>query len=261
MARSFWCCFLLVSFFFASLAAQDVLSADVAEDVMQDYLIHKVDPVPPADAVHVQGTVILKAIIDTKGSVINLRVVSGHPLLLPAAIEAVRFWKFRPYYIGGSAVNVTTTIHLNFGQPEKQATQATTPDSTADATAPWSGLNIGTPPPAPTPSAATPQSERVRIPSDQAVTLLKQWKPPVYPPSAHDQGIEGKVALLVTIDKKGNVSAVKMINGDDDLLVPAAINAVKKWKYKPYLVNQVPTEFETVVEVSFALPDCCRVIE
>jgi protein TonB len=67
----------------------------------------------------IQGTVLLKAVIGADGTVRELRVINGHPLLAPAAIEAVKRWKYRPYYVKGKPVEVETTVTVSF-RLEKQ---------------------------------------------------------------------------------------------------------------------------------------------
>ena len=62
----------------------------------------------------VQGTVTLRAIIATNGSIANLQLVEGHPFLVSAAIDAVRQWRYRPYMLSGVPVEVETTIFVNF---------------------------------------------------------------------------------------------------------------------------------------------------
>jgi protein TonB len=61
-----------------------------------------------------QGTVKFEATISKDGSIINLAVVSGPPLLIPAAMEAVKQWKYRPTLLNGEPVEVLTTIDVNF---------------------------------------------------------------------------------------------------------------------------------------------------
>ena len=79
-------------------------------------LIHRVQPqYPPlARSVRVQGSVVLAAVIGKEGAIENLRLISGHPMLVPAAIEAVRQWRYRPYILNGEAVEVETQITVNF---------------------------------------------------------------------------------------------------------------------------------------------------
>jgi protein TonB len=76
---------------------------------------------------------------------------------------------------------------------------------------------------------------------------------PSYPPNALHMGIEGQVQLLATISKTGDISSVKILSGDA-ALVHAAVDAVKQWKYKPYLLDGSPVEIQTQVTVNFKLP-------
>lgn len=79
-------------------------------------LIRKVQPTYPALArsVRIQGVVLLQAIISKEGTIANLRVLSGHPMLTAAAIDAVRQWRYRPYVLNGTPVEVETQITVNF---------------------------------------------------------------------------------------------------------------------------------------------------
>lgn len=88
----------------------------VSQGVSTGLLINKVPPDYPADAreARVQGQVILQALIDKNGDVEKLTLVSGHPLLAPAAIEAVKQWKYKPYLLNGQPVKVETQILVNF---------------------------------------------------------------------------------------------------------------------------------------------------
>jgi protein TonB len=62
----------------------------------------------------VQGQVLLTAIISKDGSIQDLRVLSGHPLLVQAALDAVRQWRYKPYLLNGEPVEVETTVTVNF---------------------------------------------------------------------------------------------------------------------------------------------------
>ena len=76
----------------------------------------KVLPVYPplARQAHVQGTVILNADISKDGAVESLKEVSGHPMLIPAAIDAVKQWRYKPYLLNGEPVAMTTQVVVNF---------------------------------------------------------------------------------------------------------------------------------------------------
>ncbi len=79
-------------------------------------LLHKVQPIYPpiARQARVQGSVQLRAIISKTGTIENLVVVSGHPMLSAAAIEAVRQWRYRPYLLNNEPIEVETEITVNF---------------------------------------------------------------------------------------------------------------------------------------------------
>ncbi len=88
----------------------------VSQGVSQGLLIHKVQPAYPplARQARIQGTVVLQALIGKDGAIQNLHVVSGHPMLTGAALDAVKQWRYKPYYLNGEPVEVETTINVNF---------------------------------------------------------------------------------------------------------------------------------------------------
>jgi periplasmic protein TonB len=100
------------------------------------------------------------------------------------------------------------------------------------------------------PKIATPQ--RVRVSSGVQSGLLIRKVPPTYPPLARAARIQGTVILQAQISKDGNIENLQLISGHP-MLAPAAIEAVKQWKYKPYLLNGDPVEVETQVQVNFTL--------
>ncbi|MBI3934454.1 MAG: energy transducer TonB [Acidobacteria bacterium] len=84
--------------------------------VMTAKLTYQPKPIYPelARRIRVQGTVRLQAIISQDGSIENLTVLSGHPLLIPAALDAVGQWRYQPTLLNGQPVEVETTIDVNF---------------------------------------------------------------------------------------------------------------------------------------------------
>jgi periplasmic protein TonB len=84
--------------------------------MMEGNLVHRVQPDYPALArqVRVQGQVVLRAMISREGAIENLQVLSGHPMLIPAAVDAVRQWRYRPYVLNGEPVEVETQVTVNF---------------------------------------------------------------------------------------------------------------------------------------------------
>jgi periplasmic protein TonB len=88
----------------------------VSQGVTQGLLLRKVQPAYPplARQARIQGSVLLQAEISKDGSIENLHLISGHPMLAPAAIEAVKQWKYRPYILNGEPVEVDTQITVIF---------------------------------------------------------------------------------------------------------------------------------------------------
>ncbi|MFZ0417830.1 MAG: TonB family protein [Candidatus Sulfotelmatobacter sp.] len=88
----------------------------VSMGVTSGLLIRKVNPTYPplARQARISGTVILRAVISKDGSIENLSLVSGHPMLAPAAIDAVKQWKYKPYLLNGEPVEVDTEVQVNF---------------------------------------------------------------------------------------------------------------------------------------------------
>jgi len=88
----------------------------VSQGVSTGLLIKKVTPNYPqlAKQARIQGTVVLQAEISKEGTIQNLQLISGHPMLAPAAIEAVKQWRYKPYLLNGEPVAVETQVVVNF---------------------------------------------------------------------------------------------------------------------------------------------------
>jgi protein TonB len=88
----------------------------VSSGVAEGLKIHDVRPHYPREAQErrIQGDVILQATIDTNGNVANLKALQGDPILVEAAVNAVKKWKYRPYVLKGEPVEVATTIKIRF---------------------------------------------------------------------------------------------------------------------------------------------------
>jgi len=230
--------FLLITL--TSLAASQVHSDLIRtdENVMAGRLMKRVPPVYPplARQARIQGTVILKVRISKSGDVVNVQLVSGHPMLAPAAIEAVKQWKYDPYLLNGDPVVVETNVAINFTLSDKPPGEGV------------AGVVSNTPGNQTSPAVPL----RVRVSSGVAQGLLLSKVNPIYPDEAREERIQGVVVLQATIDKEGNVANLQLISGHP-LLAPPAIEAVKQWKYRPYLLNGTPVEVNTQVQVNFTL--------
>jgi TonB family protein len=100
----------------APSAEADPRRVRVSAGVTQRLKTHSVAPVYPPEAkiARIQGVVVLKVLISKEGTIEDLQVISGHPLLVPAAIGAVQQWRYRPYLLQGEPVKVETQIQVNF---------------------------------------------------------------------------------------------------------------------------------------------------
>jgi TonB family protein len=106
-----------------------------------------------------------------------------------------------------------------------------------------------------TANATLPKAAPTKLRISQGLTqgLVVKRVPPVYPLSALQLRREGTVELLATVSKSGSITNVKVVSGDPTL-AKAATEAVKQWKYRPYLLNGDPVEIETQISMIFKLP-------
>lgn len=102
-----------------------------------------------------------------------------------------------------------------------------------------------------TPVAPPPLAPPVRISHMNEGDLIHKVLP-VYPPIARTAGIQGQVVLLAEISKEGTIENLRVLAGHP-ILVPAAIAAVRQWRYRPYVLNNEPVEVETQITVNFSL--------
>ncbi len=141
----------------------------------------------------------------------------------------------------------------------KSGNPGTKPAAIADAPAPsLSGIApaetgalpnlVGSPGAGPTPVLQTPA-----VSQGVSQGLVVKRVQPTYPANARQARIEGAVQLMATISRNGDISAVKVVSGEPQL-AHAAVDAVKQWKYKPYLLNGSPVEIQTQVTINFKLP-------
>ena len=84
--------------------------------MMEGNLMLRVQPLYPplARQARIQGQVVIRAVISRNGMIENLQVLSGHPMLVQAAIDAVKQWRYRPYFLNGEPVEVETQVTVNF---------------------------------------------------------------------------------------------------------------------------------------------------
>lgn len=98
------------------IVQQPIVRQFRTSSMLEGSLLRKVQPVYPplAKGARIQGPVVLAAVISKAGTIENLRALSGHPMLVGAAIDAVSQWRYRPYILNGEPVEVETRIVVNF---------------------------------------------------------------------------------------------------------------------------------------------------
>lgn len=97
-----------------------------------------------------------------------------------------------------------------------------------------------------------PNVQRVRVSQGVTQGLLEKKVQPDYPPLARQARIQGSVVLRALISKTGKIENLQVVSGHP-MLTASAIQAVKQWQYKPYILNGQPVEVETNITVNFTL--------
>ena len=97
-------------------AATEKPQAQVPAEVMEKLLTHRVEPVYPTEArrANLQGVIALDIVVGRDGSVMSMHALNGPDLLVRAAMEALRWWKFEPYRVNGEPAVVETTVAVEF---------------------------------------------------------------------------------------------------------------------------------------------------
>ena len=171
------------------------------------------------------------------------------------------FTKFRGYFLGASLIAVSPERLDEAANALRQISfQSDEPNPACIA----GGENpkgiivgiIGTsqsPHPSNNLAPSSTSSGPVRLSPAAAQALLIHRTDAKYPGSAWRKGIEGKVEVKASVDKEGNVKEVALLSGDQHF-AQSALDAIKNWKYKPYLLQGQPVEFETTVAMEFKIP-------
>lgn len=187
--------------------------------------VHQVRPSypPAAKTQRIQGEVLLEVRVNEKGEVDNIGVIKGNALLVLPALDAVKQWKYSPYIKDGVAVPVSSHVVVNFALLD----------------AGTSGQQKAGP-------------SMVRVGGSVMAAQHEHRVEPVYPTEAKEKGVEGEVEFEIIIDEQGEVADVQVLSGNA-MLVSAAYEAVRQWRYKPVLLNGVPIRAKTTLKVKFEL--------
>lgn len=223
----------------------------IGAGVMAGQMLTHPHPAYPeaAKVAGVDGAVVLKAVISKEGHVEQLQVVSGPEMLRVSAIDAVRQWTYNPYLLNGEPRDVETTITVNYSLGNRSGTSIS-----GSSSSPGSSRSSGASGSASASSYSGPWigSNPHRVPPGVMAGQLLSQVTPVYPPEAKQKGIQGSVVLRATITTEGRVKNLELLSEPSDL-THSAIDAVRQWVYKPYLLNGEPQEVETTITVNYTL--------
>ena len=123
------------------------------------------------------------------------------------------------------------------------------PDGSPDGVIGGSNLTGAVPP---APPAPAPPPQRIRQGGSVQAAMLISQPMPAYPPLARQARIQGNVVLHAIISKDGRVEQLSVISGHP-LLIQAALDAVRQWRYHPTLLNNDPVEVDTTITVTFTM--------
>jgi len=117
-----WLLITSLSFMGASVPDTQPKRIRVSAKLMSEKLKYRVEPIYPEAAreYNIEGTVKLSAVIGTDGSVRSLVLQSGHPLLVAAALNAVKQWRYEPMFLNGDPVEVVTAIEVVVSASQKK---------------------------------------------------------------------------------------------------------------------------------------------
>lgn len=199
---------------------------EAPEDSTKYNLLETVDPEYPAELREqgVNGRVVVRILIDKQGTVISATGLEGNPALVDCTLKAVKQWKFRPYLLNGKTVEVQTTVTVDFSAEAPYVR----------ASKPYHG------------------PLKLRVSQGVAEARIVHRAELYYPQEAKEKHIQGDVILGLTIDEQGNVVDLVVLQGDP-ILTRAALNVVKQWKYKPFLLNGQPVQVETTAKISYRM--------
>jgi TonB family protein len=174
-----------------------------------------------------QGRVIAMMLVSENGDVENVQVFKADAMLSQAAEETIRQWKFKPVTKDGKAVPVIAKVTFNFalGNEDQQ------------------GI-------APDVAPATDFPQHVRVSQSVMQGLLLNKVNPEYPAAAKANHVQGVVTLAMMISKDGTITDVQVESGPPELTA-ASVDALRQWRYKPYLLLGRPVEVQATAQFNF----------
>ena len=216
-------------------------SATVAADSTKLEPIQTVKAIypPEAKAKGIEGTAVVKISVDETGSVDKTEVVSGDPVLAESCADALKQWKFKPYIKNGKPVRVAASLPCNFVPPSDTPPLVLVED-------------LSDRPKARNEEKST-SATSASLPDSVDLVLVKKVKA-TYPGRAEDDGIQGEVAVKLLVGEGGDVIKTELVSGNS-ILAEAAEEALKKWKFEPFIRSGKAIQVATVVTYDFAFKD------
>jgi TonB family protein len=188
---------------------------------------------PAAKEQRIQGRVVGMILVSETGGVESVQIFKNDPLLTAAAEEAAKKWKFKPVLKDGKPVPVIARATFNFVLSDN-------PQGPNDVAA-----NL---------DRVTDFPQQVRVSSGVMQAMVLRKVSPSYPEKARKARIQGTVMLHGRVNKDGTIADLQVVSGPE-ALVPAAMEAVRQWQYRPYLLMGRPVDVETELQVNFTLSD------
>lgn len=214
-----------------SAASPTTGASPIPADSTQLEVITTPQPDYPLEAAAkgLQGKVWIQLHISENGDVESTEIVSGDPILAKAAEIAMKQWKFKPFIKAGKPVKVSRKVPYEFILKGKVGD----PCATVEAV---SAMNLA--------------HHQLRISQAVAEHSIVRRVEPEYPVLARIKHLQGTVILDVVIGEDGRVSQLKALCGPPEL-VPASMDAVRQWRYRPYVYDGKPASVETTVKIQF----------
>lgn len=210
-------------------------SSPTASPIPADSTALELVSAPPPDypleaaAKGLQGIAWIQLHISESGDVASTEILSGDPILANAAALAMKQWKFKPFIRDGRPVRVSRKMSYNFEIKGKGAD----PCAVVEAA-----------------SAVNQAHQHIRLSQAVMEGALVHRVEPEYPMIARAKNVQGTVILEMNIGEDGRVADLKALCGPPEL-IPAALAAVRQWRYRPYIYEGKPVAVETTVKVRF----------
>jgi TonB family protein len=176
--------------------------------------------------------------------------MSGHPLLVEAAVHAISEWRYEQCFVNGVPVETGTRIRITFkldtdGSPQISANYTTDDNQLAQSEPNSASLN----------TSDDEAEEEIYGPDEVGLRppRLISGADPYYPRAARKAGIQGAVTLMCVITSTGTVRDIIVVDSLDPMLDEEAIEAVKKWKFKPAKKDGRPVSVKVRIPVNFRL--------